>query len=85
MDIVESNETKLKISDLVQSNSYYFRVLAKNSVGISPALETDQPISIIRPPGIPDTPIPLLVSEIHADGCTLEWNAPTWTGGEELL
>lgn len=85
VDIVESNETKLKISDLVQSNSYYFRVLAKNSVGISPALETDQPISIIRPPGIPDTPIPLLVSEIHADGCTLEWNAPTWTGGEELL
>ncbi len=85
IDIVEPTETTYKINDLIESNSYYFRVSAKNSIGISPPLETNNPISIIRPPGIPDAPIPLLVSDIQSDSCILEWNSPSWTGGEDLL
>ncbi len=85
IEIVEPTEVTLKINGLIESNSYYFRVLAKNSIGLGPALETDTPVSIIRPPGIPDTPVPLLVSDIQSDNCTLEWNAPSWTGGEDLL
>ena len=84
VDIVDPTENKLKISDLVESNSYYFRVSAKNSMGIGEPLETDTPVVIKRGAGVPETPVPLLVSDIQSDSCVLEWKAPTWTGGEPL-
>jgi titin len=84
LDSIDASETKFKVGDLVENNSYYFRVLAKNTIGVSDALESDTPVTIKRPAGVPDTPVPLLVSDIQSDNCTLEWKAPSWTGGEEL-
>ena len=84
VDIVEASENQYKITDLVENNSYYFRVSAKNSIGVGDALESNPSVVIKRPPGAPDSPFPLLVTDIQVDSCTLEWKAPGWTGGEDL-
>ena len=84
VDTIESTENEYKVRKLVENNSYYFRVSAKNSMGVGEPLETTEKVTITRPPGEPDTPVPLLVSDIQADNCTLEWKAPSWTGGQEL-
>ena len=57
---------------------------AKNNVGVGEPLYSDRPVVIVRPSGVPDSPFPLLVTDIQSDNCTLEWKAPTWTGGEDL-
>ncbi len=84
VDLLDVSEMSLKVERLIENNSYFFRVSAKNNIGVGEALYTDRPVVISRPPGAPDTPFPLLVSDIQLDNCTLEWKAPTWTGGEEL-
>lgn len=84
VDIVESSENQYVVKNLIENNSYFFRVSAKNGVGLGDPLESDTCVSIKRPPGAPDTPVPLLVTEIEADNCTLEWKAPSWTGGEDV-
>ena len=85
IDTVDAAETSLKISNLIENNTYFFRVSAKNSIGVGDALESDGSIAIRRPVGCPDTPLPLLVTDIQSDNCTLEWKAPAWTGGNDLL
>ncbi len=84
IDLVDVSETTLKVIRLIENNSYYFRVSAKNSVGVGEPLYSDRPVVIVRPPGAPDSPFPLLVTDIQSDNCTLEWKAPSWTGGEAL-
>lgn len=84
VDTVDPTETKYKIKDLVENNAYFFRVAAKNSIGLSEYLETTTPIEIKRSQGVPDTPIPLLVSDIQSHSAMLEWKPPVWSGGNEL-
>ena len=84
ISLVDVSETSLKVTRLIENNTYYFRVLAKNNIGVSEPLYSDRPVVIVRPPGVPDSPFPLLVTDIQSDNCTLEWKAPTWTGGEDL-
>ena len=69
---------------MIENNSYYFRVSAKNSIGTGNALESNPAVVIKRPPGAPDSPFPLVVSDVQVDNCTLEWKPPQWTGGEDL-
>lgn len=82
---VDEEDTTLKINDLIENNTYFFRVSAKNSIGVGDALESDSSVAIRRPAGCPDSPFPLLVTDIQEDNCTLEWKAPVWTGGQDLL
>lgn len=84
VDTVDPVENTYKVEKLIENNSYYFRVSAKNSIGVSIPLCTDTAVAIRRPNGAPDTPVPLLVSDIGEDNCTLEWKAPSWDGGEDL-
>ncbi len=84
IDVIDASENSFKINDLIENNSYYFRVSAKNSIGQGEALESDTPVVIKRPAGCPDSPFPLLVTDVQSDSCTLEWKAPAWTGGEDL-
>ncbi len=85
IDLVDVSEQTVKVIRLIENNAYYFRVLAKNSIGLSEPLYTDRPVVISRPPGVPDAPFPLLVADVQSNNCTLEWKAPTWNGGEEIL
>ena len=84
VDTTDPTETKYKVNKLYENSSYYFRVIAKNSVGLSDPLESDSAVQIKRSIGVPDTPVPLVVSDIQSDNAVLEWKAPTWTGGENL-
>lgn len=84
VDVTEGSENKLIVNGLVENNSYYFRVSAKNSLGFGEPLESDDCVTIKRPAGFPDAPLPFLVSDVDSDSCTLEWKAPAWTGGEDL-
>jgi titin len=84
IETVEASETTLKVDKLAENNSYYFRVSAKNVIGVGIPLDSSDPVVIKRPNGPPDSPLPLLVSEIGDDNCTLEWNAPSWTGGLDV-
>lgn len=84
VDVVDASENQYKVTDLVEHNSYYFRVSAKNSMGQGEALESSPAVVIKRPPGPPDSPFPLVVSDVQVDNCTLEWKPPQWTGGESL-
>jgi predicted phage tail protein len=85
IQVVEPTETSLKITDLIENNKYFFRVSARNSIGLGDPLESDGSVAITRPAGCPETPFPLLVTDIQSDCCTLEWKAPSWTGGNDLL
>jgi titin len=82
---LEPTELTLKLTDLIENNKYFFRVSATNSIGRGEALDSDGSVTISRPAGCPETPFPLLVTDIQSDSCTLEWKAPSWTGGNELL
>ncbi len=84
MDVVAATEHAYTVSDLVEHNSYYFRVSARNAIGQGDALESDPAVVIRRPPGPPDSPFPLVVSDVQVDSCVLEWKPPQWTGGESL-
>jgi len=84
VDIVEAADNQYKVTDLVENNSYYFRVSAKNSLGTGEPLESSPAVVIRRPPGPPDSPFPLIVSDVQVDNCTLEWKPPQWTGGHDL-
>ncbi len=84
LDSVDPSETKYKVKDLIENNSYFFRVVAKSSVGTSEPLESDTAVVIKRSMRVPDTPIPLLVSDIQSDFAILEWKSPAWSGGDEL-
>jgi tellurite resistance-related uncharacterized protein len=53
VDTVDPTETKYKVSKLYENNSYYFRVIAKNSVGLSEPLESDSAVQIKRSIGVP--------------------------------
>jgi len=85
IDLVDVSELSLKVNRLVENNAYYFRILAKNSIGLSEPLYSDRPVVISRPPGVPDAPFPLIVSDLQSNSCTLDWKAPTWNGGEEII
>lgn len=84
VDTTDASNNELKIHNLIENNSYYFRVMAKNSIGLSIPLESLYPVVIKRPKSEPEPPFPLLVSDIQSENCTLEWKAPIWDGGEDL-
>lgn len=48
---VEANVTRLQIKDFQENKSYKIRVMAENEVGLSDPLESEEPITVIRPPG----------------------------------
>jgi hypothetical protein len=39
------------VSTLQEGHKYYVRVFARNEVGLSEPLETEEPVKVIRPPG----------------------------------
>jgi hypothetical protein len=41
----------LQIKDLQEGHEYSVRIMARNEVGLSDPLESEEPIKVIRPPG----------------------------------
>ncbi len=49
---VSADIQRLQIKDLQEGHEYSVRIMAKNEVGLSDPLESEEPIKVIRPPGI---------------------------------
>ena len=49
---VDADVHRLQIKDLQEGHFYQVRVLAQNEIGLSDPLEAEEPIKVIRPPGM---------------------------------
>lgn len=83
LESVSASETTADIRQLKEDGTYIFRIMSKNIVGISEPLDSES-VTLKRPNTVPYAPVPFLVSDIDIDSCTLEWEIPKFTGGENL-
>ena len=49
---MSADTQRLQIKDLQEGHEYLVRILAKNEVGLSDPLEMDEPLRVVRPPGL---------------------------------
>jgi titin len=83
LESVSSNETTVDIRQLKEDATYIFRIMSKNIVGLSESIDSES-VTLKRPNTVPHAPVPFFVSDIDIDSCTLEWEIPKFTGGENL-
>lgn len=55
---VDADTQRLQIKDLQEGHEYLVRIMARNEIGISDPLESEEPIKVIRPPGYLETMLP---------------------------
>ncbi|UYV83624.1 hypothetical protein LAZ67_23001757 [Cordylochernes scorpioides] len=48
---VDADTQRLQIKDLVEGKEYLVRIIARNEVGSSDPLESEEPVLVVRPPG----------------------------------
>ena len=82
--MTDSYSTSIKVSKLLEGNSYDFRVMAENKVGTGPPLETTQTVEVKSPFDVPDAPSKLEAVEVTANSITLEWREPRSDGGAPI-
>lgn len=83
LETTSSSETTVDVRQLKEDATYVFRIMSKNIVGISEPIDSES-VTLKRPNTVPHAPVPFLVSDIDIDSCTLEWEIPKFTGGENL-
>ncbi|CAF3878648.1 unnamed protein product, partial [Adineta steineri] len=83
LESVSGNETTVDIRNLKEDTTYIFRIMSKNIVGLSQPLDSEDVI-LKRPKTVPHAPVPFFVSDIDISSCTLEWEIPKFTGGENM-
>ncbi|NEU34068.1 fibronectin type III domain-containing protein, partial [bacterium LRH843] len=49
---VRADVQKLSVKDLQEGHEYMIRIFARNEVGLSDPLETDEPFLVVRPTGM---------------------------------
>ncbi|RUS90387.1 hypothetical protein EGW08_001882, partial [Elysia chlorotica] len=86
LDKVKPNVTTYTAQDLSTEVDYYFRVIAENSEGSSPALETlafVRPVKELHAPSQPKGPMKL--SDFTEISVTMHWQHPSDDGGSDVL
>ena len=83
LETTSSSETTVDVRQLKEDATYVFRIMSKNIVGVSEPIDSES-VTLKRPNTVPHAPVPFLVSDIDIDSCTLEWEIPKFTGGENL-
>ncbi|XP_033640975.1 twitchin-like isoform X1 [Asterias rubens] len=89
MDWVQCNsylvkDTRLSLSNLKETNEYEFRVIAKNSAGLSPPSRPSNAVipkpqySVSDKPGVPE------VESVTPNSADLTWSAPSSDGGSRI-
>ncbi|KAK7113116.1 hypothetical protein V1264_012463 [Littorina saxatilis] len=79
------DETSATVSSLLENVGYFFRVMAENKVGLSPALENELPFKPKSQFGVPSRPqAPVKTLQITRDSATIQWQPPTSDGGSPL-
>lgn len=78
------SDTQYRARDLIDGNSYEFRIVAENAAGVSePSIPTQSfiakdPWDKPGPPGIPE------LSDITKRSCNLRWTPPVRDGGDAV-
>ena len=83
LESASGNETTADIRNLKEDGTYIFRIMSRNIVGLSEPLDSES-VTLKRPKTVPQAPVPFLVSDVDIDSCTLEWEIPKFTGGENI-
>jgi titin len=83
LESVSASETTVDIRQLKDDGTYIFRIMSKNIVGLSTSIDSES-VTLKRPNTVPHAPVPFFVSDIDIDSCTLEWEIPKFTGGENI-
>jgi len=83
LETVSGNETTVDIRQLKDDATYIFRIMSKNIVGVSEPLDSES-VTLKRPKSVPQAPVPFFVSDVDSDSCTLEWEIPKFTGGDNV-
>ncbi len=77
--ITEKKRAVLKIENVERSDSGRYKLEVKNSSGEASA---DAEVVVLSKPVAPRGP--LVVADVHGDGCTLSWDPPEDDGGEPI-
>ncbi|KAI8485779.1 Titin-like, partial [Branchiostoma belcheri] len=77
-------KTSYRITNLVEGNIYFFRVLAVNEFGVGEPGESAEPCLATDPVGEPDPPKKLCITEITPMTVSLEWQKPDYDGGSRI-
>ncbi|XP_066264227.1 titin-like [Branchiostoma lanceolatum] len=73
-----------RITNLVETCTYYFRVIGENKYGIGEPVETEEPICALDPVEPPEKPKNLTVEEVTPATVSLAWKRPDWDGGSRI-
>ncbi|KAI8488689.1 Titin-like, partial [Branchiostoma belcheri] len=80
----EQQKNTYRITNLVETCTYYFRVIGENKYGIGEAVETEEPICALDPVEPPEKPKNLTVEEVTPATVSLAWKRPDWDGGSRI-
>uniref|UniRef100_A0A0K8VP60 Titin n=2 Tax=Bactrocera latifrons TaxID=174628 RepID=A0A0K8VP60_BACLA len=78
------NVTNILVSEVIKDRAYQFKIYAKNEVGISEALETEDKIVVGRRITPPSPPQNLRIPDVTNRSVTLDWEVPANNGGSEI-
>ena len=75
------SKTSYKITNLVESSSYFFRILGENEYGVGEARETENAIKVAEPPSPPES---VEASSVTESSVCIAWNKPHHDGGSRV-
>uniref|UniRef100_A0A8D8G2B6 Titin n=2 Tax=Culex pipiens TaxID=7175 RepID=A0A8D8G2B6_CULPI len=78
------SETALLIENLTANRAYDFKIYAKNKIGTSEALQTEESIVAGREITPPSAPRNLRIVNVTSKSVKLEWEQPETNGGSEV-
>lgn len=79
-----ASETSLLIENLTASRGYDFRIFAKNKIGTSEVLQTEESIIAGKEITPPSAPRNLRIVNVTSKSIKLEWQQPETNGGSDV-
>uniref|UniRef100_A0A1A9UCU1 Titin n=1 Tax=Glossina austeni TaxID=7395 RepID=A0A1A9UCU1_GLOAU len=78
------NVPHIFVNNVEKDHAYTFKIYAKNEVGLSDALETEDKVVVSRRITPPSPPQNLRTPDITSRSVTLDWEVPAHNGGSEI-
>lgn len=77
--------TDISVNYLEKGHQYFFRIVARNAVGLSEPYVPDEPIVAGARLTPPSPPVNLVVKEAGSKSATIKWETPLNNGGSEII
>ncbi|KAG5677714.1 hypothetical protein PVAND_007446 [Polypedilum vanderplanki] len=84
LSITSFDQTSIFVQKLVKDQGYHFRITARNKIGISDPLITDDKIVSGRQITPPSPPQNLQIITVTSKSVTIQWETPDSNGGTEI-